>query len=332
MPVKYCLLVASVALLLGCLSDPGVTSTAIATATPAASVLAPTTIDCPPEDELPTIVGTTGVPPPIPTVTVTAVPSSSAWLQLRSDLAALVDGYAVPGDYAVAVTDLQTGETLSVNGDRRQLAGCIVNLFVLMAATQELEDGRLSESAVTGLIGSTTWSSNATTAMEIVLALGEGDGVAGTQHVADYVGSLALDGEIILDHPPLYAEYSIGRDPNNWVTAEAMNEALVLLWEGEALSDAWRDFLLAHLEAVKPGLNYLVASVPARVSHKNGFFRASSGYVDNDTGIVRFLAGDREYAYAVTLLSQGVDIKYADVPLSQELMRTIHTYFTDTYR
>ncbi|MEX2032654.1 MAG: serine hydrolase, partial [Dehalococcoidia bacterium] len=247
------------------------------------------------------------------------------------DLSAALDGYAVPGEYAVAVTDLQTGQSISLNGDRPQLAGCVMNLFVLMAATDAIEEGRLAESAVGGLIASTTWSSNATTAKEIVRILGEGDGVTGTQRVADYIELLGLDGEVILDHPPLYAEYTIGRDPNNWVTADAMNQALVLLWEGDILAEPWRSFLLDHLEAVKPGLNYLVASVPATVSHKNGFFRASNGYVDNDAGIVRFTAGDREYAYVVTLLSQRVDVKYADVPLGQELMRTIHSYFTSTY-
>ncbi len=33
---------------------------------------------------------------------------------------------------AVAVTDLQTGETISVNGDRQQLTGCTINLLAIM--------------------------------------------------------------------------------------------------------------------------------------------------------------------------------------------------------
>jgi hypothetical protein len=55
------------------------------------------------------------------------------------------------------------------------------------------------------------------------------------------------------------------------------------------------------------------------VSHKNGFFYGSNGYVDNDSGIVRLQRGDTEYAYAVTFLSEQVPSEYGDVTLGQQL-------------
>jgi len=299
------------------------------------------------ENDPPTAVSTptecpTATPEPPPTATPTAEPTSTpeptpsvapGFFELEAELAAAVAAYDVPGNYAFAVTDLQTRQTIGVNSGRPQYAGCVVNLFVLMAALDEVAGDRLAESRVDNLISRTTWSSNATTAKEIVLILGDGDGWAGTQAVADYIKTLELGGGVIWDHPPLYGGYSLEVDDNNWVTAAAMNRALEKLWFGEALPEPWRTYLLDKLEAVSPGLNYLIASVPARVSHKNGFFWSTEGYVDNDAGIVRVLGpSGTEYAYAATFLSEGVAVKYADIPLAQELMRTTHAYFTATYQ
>jgi hypothetical protein len=205
-----------------------------------------------------------------------------------------------------------------------------MNLFVLLTATRDLENGSRALNDLDDLIAATTWSSNAYTAREIDRVLGDGDVVAGIARVAQLIASLDVPG-IVLDHPPLYPEDSLGVDANNWITAEAVNAALRQLWEGDILSPQWRDYLLAHLEAVKPGLNYLVASVDAEVSHKNGFFNDGEAYIDNDAGIVRFEAGGQEYAYAVTILSQDVEEKYADIPLAQTLMQQIHAYFLATY-
>jgi hypothetical protein len=81
-----------------------------------------------------------------------------------------------------------------------------------------------------------------------------------------------------------------------------------------------RDYVLEVLSEVKPGLNYLTAVVPdGTVSHKNGFFIGSNGYVDNDVGIIRLQRGDVEYAYALSFLSEQVPTEYGDVALGQQL-------------
>ncbi len=99
-----------------------------------------------------------------------------------------------------------------------------------------------------------------------------------------------------------------------------MNRALAALWAGEVVEGEMRDYLLEVLGDVKPGLNYLSAAVPeGTVSHKNGFFIASNGYVDNDVGIIRLQRGDKEYAYAFSFLSEQVPSEYGDVILGQQL-------------
>jgi hypothetical protein len=272
-------------------------------------------------------------PPPTPTPEPTPPPLSEGMLRLRDDMAAAVAGYWAPGDYAVAVTDLQTGETVGVNEDRPQLAACVMNFFVLLRVAMDLQEGRYAQWDVEDLVAATTWSSNATTARALYGIAGGGDAVAGVRRVESLIReTLRLEGAVI-DHPPGYPGDTLGYGVDNTVTARSTNEALAALWHNQVLAPGWRDWLLGHLENVKPGLNYLVAAVPGgRVSHKNGFFPYPGGYVDNDVGIVRFEAGGVEYAYAVSFYSEGVARKYDDIALGQELSLLAWRYFTAAYR
>ncbi|MFN8584537.1 MAG: serine hydrolase [Dehalococcoidia bacterium] len=257
----------------------------------------------------------------VPSASVpTQVAPADDLLALRDRMAQAIEDYWVPGQYAVAVTDLQTGESISVNGDRPQLSGCVVNLFALVQALRDVWTARYPIEDVDGLIAATIWSSNAITARDLYGIIGGGDVVSGVQRVARLISEdLALTA-VVLDHPPAFDD-SIGASPDNWVTADAMNAALADLWHGEAIPErSWRDVLLYHMTQVKPGLNYLTAVVPEVVSHKNGFMWTPYGYVDNDVAIVRLQRGDAEYAYAISFLSEGVEDEYADIPLGQQLV------------
>jgi beta-lactamase class A len=253
-------------------------------------------------------------------------------LALQEDMQRAVDATSMPGEYAVAVTDLQTGETVSVNGDVQRLSGCVMNLFVILQVVRDLQDGRYDVRRADALIAATTWSSNAATARDLYALAGDGDVRRGVERVDAFVRDvLKLEG-VTIDHPPLYMADSIGRDYNNWVTAEDVNRALAALWNGDILQPKWRDYVLEHLATVKAGLNYLTAYVPeGTVSHKNGFLEADTGYVDNDAGIVRLQRGGAEVAYAVTFLSQEVPVKYGDAVLGQQISRLAYDVMAARY-
>jgi beta-lactamase class A len=266
----------------------------------------------------------TRTPEPTPTASPGPVTDESKigqdMLDLQEAMRSAVESYGVTGVYAAAVTDLQTGETVGVRGDERQLSGCSVNLFLLMQVARDVAEKRYPLETVDGLIRATTWSSNATTARDLYVIAGDGDGKEGVKRVRAFIDSLGLDGDVLVDHPPAFHEFSLDIDFNNYITAEAMNRAVMALWQGEIVDDGTLDYLLEVLNGVKPGLNYLTAVVPeGTVSHKNGFFVASNGYVDNDVGIIRLQRGEEVYAYAFTFLSQQVPIKYGDVTLGQQL-------------
>jgi hypothetical protein len=235
-----------------------------------------------------------------------------------------------------------------VNGDQAMLSGCVMNLFVILSALRDVDNGLYDASEVDALIDATIWSSNAQTAYELYGITGRGDFAAGVAKVQALLDELGMASSRI-DHPPAYsieegeqaeaaegvtAAAAIPDDLNNWVTALDLNRALAALYAGEILDGEGTADILDRLVNVKPGLNYLTAYVPwpARVSHKNGFFPNTDGtWVDNDVGIVRVQDGETSYAYAVSFFSDSVVGKYADIALGQQISQMAYEYFAALY-
>jgi len=250
---------------------------------------------------------------------------------LSAAMQAEIDGYWSAGRFAVAITDLQTGQTVGAYLDRQQLSACIMNLYVILVALRDVDAGAYPLSTVDELIRATIWSSNAETAHTLYQVTGYGDATVGVEKVAALHRALGHESTII-DHPPAFAHDTIGVSSDNWVTAREVNDALAALYRGELLSPELTAYLLEAMTEVKLGLNYLTAYGNGGVtSHKNGFFPYGGGYVDNDAGIVRFERGGQEYAYAIGFYSDEVPTKYADIVLGQTLMAMAWEYFDSTY-
>lgn len=304
------------------------TLTAAATTTPEPTP-PPDTATAPPPLATATSLAQTSTPEP-PAPTATPLPPLSSLSELQSRMEAAVNDYWVPGNYAVAVSDLQTGETVGVNASRPQLGACTMNFFVLLLVTMDLQDGRYPVDEVDTLMSETTWSSNAQTARELYRIAGAGDVIEGVRRVdalmRDTVGLSSG-----LNHPPLYREEAIGPLQDNYLTAYEANQALAQLWSGSLLTPDWQAYLLAKLEAVKPGLNYLLGIAPGTVSHKNGFFEGTTGFVDNDIGIIRLQTAGGEVAFAMSFFSEEVQTKYADITLGQQLVQLAVAHFRSAY-
>ncbi len=100
-------------------------------------------------------------------------PPDPAFLALRDRLQAEIGRWGF--NAAVAVTDLQTGESIDIQGDDPRMPGCTINLFVLMRVVMDLQEGRYPESWVGDLISRTIYSSNPITARDLLLISGGGD-------------------------------------------------------------------------------------------------------------------------------------------------------------
>jgi hypothetical protein len=267
-----------------------------------------------------------------PQLPLAEAPPSADLLELQERLARRIETTQQEGHFAVAVTDLQTGGTVGAGLDRQQQSGCIVNLFAIVAALRDVDAGRYPLSDVDATIRQTIWASDASTAHQLFARVGGGDPVEGVRRVRLVMQNQLLMSSSSLDHPPAFPEETVSSGLPNLVTARDMNRALALIYAGRVLSPQLTAYLLEAMTDVKPGLNYLTGILgwPAVVSHKNGFFPDPEGWVDNDTAIVRF-GPNLEYAFAITFMSEGVPVKYADIPLGQALVHEAWAYFEAAY-
>lgn len=259
-------------------------------------------------------------------------PPGEGLVELQAKLAAEIASASTPGDFAVAITDLQTGETIHVNGERSQRAACTMNLFAIIITLRDVQGGLYPLADVEATIRRTIYASDAVTGRALYEKAGGGDVVAGVARVRELQRDVIGMDSTSLDHPPAFPGESLGVSADNLITALDANRALAMLYRAELLNVELTAWLLDAMTGVKPGLNYLTAALPreATVSHKNGFVPLWDGYVDNDVAIVRFGPGLR-YAYAISFFSQAVPVQYADIPLAQALVRMTWEHFSGTY-
>ena len=249
-------------------------------------------------------------------------------LQLRDRLSTAISdsGFNV----AVAVTDLQTGESIDVNGDDPRHSACTANWFVMLSNVIDLQNGRYPESYVGDLIARTIWGSNPITAHELLIRTG-GSVSGGVYKVSDLMARLGMRNSVF-DHPPAYQdEFSLQGWPNV-ITANDANRALAQFYHGGIVNWQWRDYLMEKMIRVKPGLQYLLPAGVGNgtVSHKNGFSWVG-GWVDNDIGIVTFDSSGGRRAYAISLYMQDIGTEYADIPIGQTVSRLVWQYFSNHY-
>jgi len=260
-------------------------------------------------------------------------PPAPDMLALRDSLDAAVHYWDI--DAAMAITDLQTGETVDVNGASSRLPGCTINLFAIVRVVADLQDGKYPESAVGDTIAQTINRSDPILARRMMKdGIGDGDVTLGMTRVNAWMQALGMT-STLMDHPPAYPEESLSGDPDtdNRITPLDVNRGLRALWDGRALLPPWRDYLLRKMTLVKPGLNYLIpvgTSDGAIVSHKNGFLWAE-GWSDNDIGIVWYERGGQRVGYAISYYSQHFTGKYDGIPLGQRVSALAYQWFVARY-
>ncbi len=315
------------------LSEPNATPTPTPTTT-----LVPT--DTPTATATPTA-SPTSTPTPTPDPLV-LMPVSPKLRELRGRLEQEIAAFTerVGGNFAVAVTDLQNGQTIHVNGnDGERVPGCTMNFFVLLSTVMDLQAGLYPESDVGDYIARTIWASDPGTAYYLLRVTGGGDGLAGLVKINDLLWNKLGLKTALYDHPPAAGDV-LTLTPNQWqpnlISPLDFNRALTKLMRGEILDLKWTGYLLDKMSRVKPGLNHLIPSgvtdPNAIVSHKNGYIDYLPYYVDNDVGVVVFERGGKRYAYVLTFWSQDNPWVLSDVPLGQTVSRLVWEHFSSVYQ
>lgn len=245
-----------------------------------------------------------GAAPPAgaPQIELPTVPESVFMDGLEGQLQGLVNSWA--GQNAVSVTDLQTGRTISINGDRQQPAACTVKVFIMVAIAEDISAGKYTTDDVDDLVHSAMGPSNTAPARELIRIAGGGDINAGIHRINEIMQRVGMR-DSILRHPPDYwGDYGYG-DGDNYLTANDMNRGLAAIWEGRSgLTDWGRDYVLWSMTLAIPGQQYsLGGPLPddTVLYHKIGLVYAPYE-TWNDAGIVVFSRGGQQYAYAISYL------------------------------
>lgn len=213
------------------------------------------------------------------------------------------------GYNAVAVTDLQSGRTISVNGMRRQYAGCTIKIVLMMAVAQDIEAGKYTEADVAELVQRAMGPSQVYPAHVLFEMIGDGKAGVGVRRVNQIMWDLGATHSMIT-HPPGYywEEYGYLESDGfteNVVTAEDFNTILLKLWKGEALSPWATKYVLWSMQLATGFLNGALGNpLPADVTlyHKMGQLDTWDG-TWNDVGIVMFNGADgKQYGYVISYL------------------------------
>lgn len=261
------------------------------------------------------------------------VNASADILTLRDELAREIDGYSeqVGGvDVGIAVTDLQTNETISVNGNTLHKTGCTINLFAFLAAVSEFQAGRaspwdFSESISHGIGGS--YPPEVAHFLDILF----GSYPDGVQRARELMASWGMKTSYF-DHVPYYG----GDTPSpNVLTALETNNVLAKLYWGQLFSGEWTQYALDTLRDIAPYVQYILPKYlpwEATVAHKIGYYDDDDGWVNNDAGIVTFTGSDgAEKAYVISYFSQRAGSEQIGYSFGAKLSRTVWNFMGPRY-
>jgi hypothetical protein len=230
---------------------------------------------------------------------------------------------------AIAVTDLQTGETISVGGNNIHRTGCTINMFALFAAVGEFQAGRADPDSVAYSINVGIGHSFPPQVYRLLGAVFPSypAGVARGQELMRSWGMVASE----FNQVPFFPLQS----RLNRLTALETNMVLTKLYRGQLFEPEWTQYTLARLRNIAPYLNYILpGQLPksATVAHKIGYFWDRDGWVNNDVGIVTFVGADgKEKAYAISYLSQKGRTEYTGYSFGARLSGMVWDYFAATY-
>jgi Beta-lactamase enzyme family len=226
-------------------------------------------------------------------------------LALRDDLAGEIAAYSAQGgiDVGVAVTDLQTGETISVNGNTAHKTGCVIHLFGLLAAVNEFQAGNASPSSMAWSIKKGIGGSYPPEVKNFMQAT-FGSYITGTIRARELMSQWGLTTSYF-DHVAYYGGENAGP---NISTALETNLILQKVWGRQLFDEYWSQYTVGVLRDSFAYVDYILPKYlpwTATTGHKIGYHWDYDGWVNNDVGIVSFTGADGgEKAYAISYFSQ----------------------------
>ena len=254
-------------------------------------------------------------------------------LTLYDTLQNQIDAYVVQTgiEVGIAVTDLQTGETISVGGNAPHKTGCVINMFALMAAVDRFQDGTASPSWVSSYSVRKGIGGSFPPEVKNFLGVIFGDFRAGEAHARTLMDEWGME-TFQFDHVPYYG--TVPYQPNI-LTALETNDILSRLWWGELFDPEWTDYTIGVLRNTFSYIDYILPKyLPwnATVGHKIGYHWDYDGWVNNDVGIVSFTGDDgQQKAYAISYFSQYAPSEYHGYSFGARLSLIVWNFMAPRY-
>lgn len=233
-------------------------------------------------------------------------------------------------DVAVAVTDVQTAQTISVGGNVLHKTGCTINMFALFAAVDRFQAGLASPDGLwypinKGIGGS--YPPEVKHFLDVVY----GSHSLGVQRAREMMAGWGMKASVF-DHVPYYG----GEEPPpNILTALELNDIFNRLYHAQLFNDEWTGYTMGVLTDIAPYVQYILPKyLPygATVAHKIGYYWDYDGWVNNDAGIVTFTGSDGQTkAYIISYLSQGARSEYIGYSFGARLSRIVWDHVTPKY-
>jgi beta-lactamase class A len=239
---------------------------------------------------------------------------------------------SVPATVGVAIRNITTGDTLSVNGSHHYPMQSVFKFPLAMAVLHEVDQGKLSLTqkvtikksdylpmkthspmaerfpegnvAITlqELLAYTVSLSDNNTCDILIKLLG------GPKSVQRYIHSLGVtEMAIVATEEEMHRAWDV--QYMNWTTPTALTELLKLAFHTNTLSSKSRELLWKLMVETRTGPNRLKAKLPAdvTVAHKTGTSGKDNDFIAavNDTGIMR-LPNGQDIAIAVLVSDSHV--------------------------
>ena len=242
------------------------------------------------------------------------VPPALDYGALRGELIDLVTG--ATGNNAVTVFDLQTGEQISINGSRRQLAACTIKIPVMIAVARDITAGKYTAAEIEHLVLPAMGPSLTWPARELLGLIGDGDVGAGVRRSNEIMASLGVQDSLLTHAPGYWGEEHGYMDSHgeieNWLTTDDLARMFAGIWQGDGLTPTERSYVLWSLTLATPFLDAAFNNpLPDDIAafHKIGVLYEPEN-VWNDAGIVVLERYGQEYVYAVAFLSSQNEDTY----------------------
>jgi Beta-lactamase enzyme family len=261
------------------------------------------------------------------------VNASAEFLALRDRLEASIVSYSdqVGGiDVAIAVTDLQNGERISVGGNVLHRTGCVINMFALLAAVSEFQAGNASPGGLGAYIKKGIGGSHPPDVKNFTQRV-FGSYWDGTYRARELMAGWGMSASYF-DHIPYYGGDAPGP---NILTALETNDILARLWNDQLFNAEWSSYTIGVLRDSYSYTNYMIPKhlpASAKVAHKIGYYADYDGWVNNDAGIVSFTGADGvQKAYAITYLSQMAGSERIGYSFGAKLSRDVWDWMAGKY-